>query len=98
MKFFVYGGVVLLVVPFQAVIIPQFAIGGIVPDAILLTVVLVRLWRGALEAVVLGLVLGFAQDLVSGSMLWVNFMTKPCRRIPPRWRISAPCAALTSAP
>lgn len=77
MKFLMFGGVVLLLVPFQTVVMPQFAIGGIVPDAILLTVVLVGLWRGTLEAVVLGLVLGFVQDLLSGSMLWVNLMTKP---------------------
>ena len=77
MKFLVYGGVVLLIIPFQTVIIHHFSIGGIVPDAILLTVCLVGWWRGELEAVVLGLVFGFLQDLLSGATVWLNLMTKP---------------------
>ena len=76
-QFLVYGGVVLLVIPFQVVVIHRFAIGSIVPDAILLTVCLVGLWRGELEAVVLGLVLGFLQDFLSGATVWLNLMTKP---------------------
>ncbi len=72
-----YGGAILLIIPFQVVVIHQFAIGSIVPDSILLTICLVGLWRGKLEAVVLGIGLGFLQDLLSGSMLWVNLITKP---------------------
>ncbi len=77
MKFLVYGGVVLLVIPFQTVIIHQFSIRGIIPDAVLLTVCLVGWWRGEMEAVVLGLALGFLQDLVSGATVWLNLMIKP---------------------
>ncbi len=77
MKFLVYGGVVLLLIPFQVVVVHRFAIEGIAPDAILVTVCLVGLWRGELEAVVLGLVLGFLQDLLSGATVWLNLMTKP---------------------
>ena len=77
MKFLVYGGVVLLIIPFQVVVIDRVGVGGIVPDAILLAVFLIGLWRGELEAVVLGFVLGFLQDLLSGAMIWVNLMTKP---------------------
>ena len=77
MKFFVYGGVVLLVISFQTVIIHEFSIRGIVPDAVLLTVCLVGWWRGEMEAVVLGLAFGFLQDLVSGATVWLNLMTKP---------------------
>ncbi|MBQ27279.1 MAG: rod shape-determining protein MreD [Nitrospiraceae bacterium] len=77
MKFLVYGGVALLIIPLQVVVIHQFAIMGIIPDAILLMVCLVGLWRGKLEAVVFGLVLGFLQDLLSGTLVWVNLVTKP---------------------
>lgn len=76
-QFLVYGGVVLLIIPFQVVVMHWFAIGSIVPDTILLTVCLVGLWRGELEAVVLGLVLGFLQDVFSGATVWLNLMTKP---------------------
>lgn len=77
MKFLVYGGVVLLIVPFQMVVVHRFSIEGIVPDAVLVTVCLVGLWRGEFEAVVLGLVLGFLQDLLSGATVYLNLMTKP---------------------
>ena len=77
MKFLIYGGVVVFIIPFQAVVIHRFAIGGVVPDVILVAVCLAGLWRGVSEAAVLGLVLGFMQDLLSGAMGWVNLMTKP---------------------
>ena len=67
----------LLIIPFQVVVVHRFAIEGIVPDAVLVTVCLVGLWRGEFEAVVLGLVLGFLQDLLSGATVYLNLMTKP---------------------
>ena len=77
MKFFVYTVIVLFVIPFQVTIIHSFPIGGRVPDVILVIVFLTGLWRGQIEATALGLVLGFLQDIFSGTMGWVNLMTKP---------------------
>ena len=68
---------VLLIVPLQVIVIHRFSVGGVVPDTMLVAVCFVGLWRGTLEAVLLGVVFGVLQDLLSGAMVWVHLMTKP---------------------
>ncbi len=72
-----YASLICVVASLQVVGSHRLAIGNTAPDLMLLMVCLVGLWRGQAEAVVVGLLAGFLQDVLSGGTLWVNLAVKP---------------------
>lgn len=77
MKYLFYVLLVPLLIPFQVLGFDRLSIGGIRPDLSLVAISLIGLYRGEMEAVVVGAALGFTQDLFSGSLFWGNFCLKP---------------------
>ncbi len=76
MKFFLYVGLILLIVPLQTAVLHHVSLWGIKPDLGLIAVCLVGLLAGELEGVLMGLVMGWALDLFSAGELWLNLVTK----------------------
>jgi len=77
MKVAAYACLVLLVIPVQVVLADRLGIAGVRPDLALVAVCLIGLYRGEVDAVLVGLALGFAQDLFSGAPHWGNLCLKP---------------------
>ncbi len=77
MKLAAYAALVLLVIPIQIALLDRISVAGIRPDLALVVVCLIGLYRGEVEAVLVGLALGFTQDLFSGAAHWGNFCLKP---------------------
>jgi rod shape-determining protein MreD len=77
MKYLVYAALIVLLVPFQAVLFNQVTIFGVHPDLVLIAVCLIGLQAGELDAIVIGIALGFTQDLFSGNAHWINIWLKP---------------------
>ncbi len=77
MKYLFYGALVLLVVPLQIAVFDRVSIGGIRPDLALVFVCLIGLKAGELDAIAVGILLGFSQDLFSGGLYWENVWLKP---------------------
>ncbi len=65
--------VVLLV---QITVIPLIAIGGVVPDLILITLVYYSISRDQFYGTVLGATYGFLIDLITGSLLGSSMLSK----------------------
>jgi cell shape-determining protein MreD len=76
MKYVIYFGLALCLMPVQSVFLPSLSVGGVRPDLGLIAVCWVGFWLGEYKGVVLGLFLGFAQDLLSAGTFWVNLSTK----------------------
>jgi rod shape-determining protein MreD len=76
MKYLIYFGLALCVMPVQSVFLPSLSVGGVRPDLGLIVVCWVGFWLGEWKGVVLGLFLGFAQDLLSAGTFWVHLSTK----------------------
>ena len=66
----------LFLFPFQATLLYSLSPWGIRPDLCLITACLVGVWAGRARGAVVGVVLGFIQDLFSVSALWLNLLTK----------------------
>jgi rod shape-determining protein MreD len=64
-------------VPFQAVMYNRLAVFGVHADLVLIAVCLIGLQAGELDAIVVGIALGFTQDLFTGSAHWENLWLKP---------------------
>jgi rod shape-determining protein MreD len=77
MKYLIYAALIVLLVPFQAVLLNQVTIFGVHPDLVLIAVCLIGLQAGELDAIVIGIALGFTQDLFSGNAHWINIWLKP---------------------
>jgi rod shape-determining protein MreD len=77
MKYVVYAALALLLVPLQVVLLDRISIVGIRPDPVLIAVCLIGLHIGAVDAIVMGVALGFLQDLFSGGTNWGNLCLKP---------------------
>ena len=77
MKPVAYAVLVLLIVPFQIVLLDRISIAGIRPDLALIAVCLIGLYRGEMEALLAGFALGLTQDLFSGGAHWGNLCLKP---------------------
>ena len=77
MKYLLYVVLIILLVPFQAVLSNSLAIFGVHADLVLIAVCLIGLQAGELDAMVMGLALGFTQDLFSGNAHWENLWLKP---------------------
>lgn len=76
MRFAIYTALIFGIVPLQTTLLPYVSVGGIRPDLGLIAVVLVGLFGTEVEALLVGLALGFAQDLFSAGGPWVNMTTK----------------------
>ncbi len=76
MRAALYGAFLLALVPMQATILHYLGLGGVRPDLVLVSVCLIGLFRGELEGFLAGLLLGFAQDLLSAGDLWFNLTAK----------------------
>jgi cell shape-determining protein MreD len=71
-----YAGLVFGLVPFQSTILSYGSLGGVRPDLCLVATCLVGFLAGEMEGMMLGLALGFVQDLFSASDLCLNLVTK----------------------
>ncbi len=76
MKRALYAGLIFGLVPFQSTILTYVSIGGVRPDLCLVATCLVGFLAGEVEGMMLGLALGFVQDLFSASDLCLNLVTK----------------------
>lgn len=70
-------GLVLILVPIQSTFLDYVSIVGIRPDLCLVAACLVGFLSGRTHGLMVGLGLGFVQDLFSASDLWMNTLTKP---------------------
>ena len=77
MKYLLYVALVVFLVPFQAVLFNRLTIYGVHADLVLIAVCLVGLQAGELDAILIGIALGFMQDLFSGNVHWENLWLKP---------------------
>jgi rod shape-determining protein MreD len=77
MKYLLYVVLIILLVPFQAVMYNRLAVFGVHADLVLIAVCLIGLQAGELDAIVVGIALGFTQDLFTGSAHWENLWLKP---------------------
>ncbi len=76
MKAAIYAGLALVLVPVQVTLLQYTMIEGIRPDLCLALVCLVGFLVGEREGLLMGLALGFVQDLFSVGVWWLNFVTK----------------------
>src|SRR5207247_9848560 len=77
MKYLLYVVLIILLVPLQAVMYDRLAIFGVHADLALIAVCLIGLQAGELDAIIVGIALGFTQDLFSGSSHWEDLWLKP---------------------
>jgi rod shape-determining protein MreD len=77
MKYVLYAVLAVFLVPLQVIVLDKISIWGIHPDVALIAVCLIGLQAGELEAIALGIVLGFSQDVFSGAPYWENLWLKP---------------------
>jgi len=77
MKYLLYVVLIILLVPLQAVMYNRLAVFGVHADLVLIAVCLIGLQAGELDAIVVGIALGFTQDLFTGSAHWENLWLKP---------------------
>ncbi len=76
MKPVLYGVFFLTLVPMQATVLCHLSLGGVRPDLVLVSVCLIGFLRGEVQGVLSGLLLGFAQDLLSAGALGLNLVIK----------------------
>jgi uncharacterized membrane protein len=75
-KFLLYAVLALMVVPFQTTLLHYVSILGVRPDLGLVAACLVGFLGGELDGLILGLLLGCFQDMLSAGELWINVVTK----------------------
>jgi uncharacterized membrane protein len=71
-----YIGLLLGLVPVQTTVLHYASVGGVRPDLCLLASVLIGFFAGEVEGGLMGLALGFVQDLFSADELWLNMISK----------------------
>jgi len=76
MKQLVYLILVFGLVAIQATVLSHVSVGGIRPDLCLVAASLVGFFIGMREGLLVGLAMGFVQDLFSAGELWLNLVTK----------------------
>jgi cell shape-determining protein MreD len=76
MKRWLYIGLIVSLVPLQTTVWRYASVAGIRPDLCLVVTCLVGILNSEMEAVLLGLALGFLQDLFSPGEDWLNMLTK----------------------
>ena len=76
MRLLLYAVLVLTVVPIQTTLLNHVNILDVRPDLGLIVVCLVGFFGGELDGLLLGIILGWSQDLLSAGELWVNVVSK----------------------
>jgi hypothetical protein len=76
MKTLLYAALVLVVVPLQTTLLSHVTVLDVRPDVGLIAVCLVGFFGGELDGLLLGVILGWSQDLLSAGELWVNVVSK----------------------
>ena len=76
MKYAVYIGLLLIVVPVQTTFLDVVSVVGVRPDLCLVAAVLMGLALGRFEGLLVGLALGLVQDFFSAGVLGLNLVTK----------------------
>ncbi|HVG02904.1 MAG TPA: hypothetical protein VM842_08435 [Nitrospira sp.] len=76
MKFLLYAVLALMVVPFQTTLLHYLSVLGVRPDLGLVAACLVGFLGGEIDGLILGLLLGCFQDMLSAGDLWINVVTK----------------------
>lgn len=76
MRLPLYAGLVFGLVPVQATLLRHVSVAGVGPDLCLVAACLVGFLGGEIEGLLVGLALGFVQDLFSAGSVWLNVMTK----------------------
>lgn len=71
-----WTAIILLIVPVQVAWTHHIAINDIRPDLCLALTCLLGFLRGERQGLLIGLSVGFAQDLASSGDLWLNMLTK----------------------
>ena len=77
LKYLLYVALIVFLVPFQVVLSERVTIGGVHADLVLVAVCLIGFYAGEMDAIAVGLVLGFTLDLFSGGQHWENLWLKP---------------------
>jgi hypothetical protein len=75
MKFLLYLGLVLLLVPVQTTLLPHVSVWGIRPDLGLVFAAVIGLVAGELEGLLVGLAIGWVLNLYSAGDLWLSLVT-----------------------
>ncbi|MGL4393754.1 MAG: rod shape-determining protein MreD [Brevinema sp.] len=70
LSFSIYGFVIVFLLAIQS--IQAFSIGGVYPDFMLLMTIIVALSRGSFKGEIFGFFVGFALDLMSGTLFGIN--------------------------
>jgi cell shape-determining protein MreD len=76
MKILLYLALMLLIVPLQTTLLSNVSVLGVRPDLALIAVCLVGFFGGELDGLLLGVVLGWSQDLLSAGEVGVNLISK----------------------
>ncbi len=76
MRLLLYAVLVLTIVPIQTTLLNHVNILDVRPDLGLIAVCLVGFFGGELDGLLLGIILGWSQDLLSAGELWVNVVSK----------------------
>lgn len=76
MKQFLYAGLVVGLVPIQTTVLEHLSVAGVRPDLCLIAVSLIGFFGGLADGVMMGVLLGFEQDLFSAGDAWINLVTK----------------------
>ena len=75
MKSVIYLILVLLLVPLQTTLLPHLSVWNVKPDLGLVAAVLVGLFAGELEGLLVGLAIGWVLSLFSAGELWLSLLT-----------------------
>ncbi|HLZ34382.1 MAG TPA: hypothetical protein VKP13_10205 [Nitrospira sp.] len=75
MKFLLYVGLVLILVPLQTTLLPHVSVWGIKPDLGLVIAAVIGLVAGELEGLLVGLAIGWVLNLYSAGDLWLSLVT-----------------------
>lgn len=74
MKSVIYLILVLLLVPLQTTLLPHLSVWNVKPDLGLVAAVLVGLFAGELEGLLVGLAIGWVLSLFSAGELWLSLL------------------------
>ncbi|MCS7051887.1 MAG: hypothetical protein NZL87_09750 [Thermomicrobium sp.] len=76
MKAWLYAGLAVGLVPIQTTVLEHASVAGVRPDLCLIATSLIGLFGGPVEGMLMGVWLGFEQDLFSAGETWVNAIAK----------------------
>ncbi|HEY6085711.1 MAG TPA: hypothetical protein VIU63_09965 [Nitrospira sp.] len=76
MKFLLYAGLVLGLVPLHTTLLPHVSIWGIRPDLGLVAAAMIGLIAGELEGLAVGLAIGWVLNMYSAGDVWLSLLTK----------------------